>query len=130
MILASAAAANGLPLEFFARVIWEESRFQPNTVGPMTRSGHRAQGIAQFMPYTADERGLLDPFDPEAALPRLRSSWPSYEASSAILALPSPRTMPGRAACATSSVDVAAYRPKHGIMCAPSPDTRSMSGRR
>ena len=64
-----AAAANGLPLEFFARVIWEESRFQPNAVGPTTRSGHRAQGIAQFMPYTATQRGLLNPFNPEAALP-------------------------------------------------------------
>jgi hypothetical protein len=70
LILESAAAANGLPLEFFARVIWQESRFQPNAVGPMTRSGHRAQGIAQFMPYTADERGLLDPFNPVAALPK------------------------------------------------------------
>jgi hypothetical protein len=36
----------------------------------MTRRGHRAQGIAQFMPYTAEERGLLDPFDPVAALPK------------------------------------------------------------
>ena len=70
LMLESAATANELPLEFFARVIWEESRFQPNTVGPMTRSGHRAQGIAQFMPYTANERGLLDPFNPETALPK------------------------------------------------------------
>lgn len=70
LILESAAAANGLPLEFFARVIWQESRFQPDAVGPVTRSGHRAQGIAQFMPYTADERGLLDPFNPVAALPK------------------------------------------------------------
>jgi Transglycosylase SLT domain/SPOR domain len=70
LILESAAAANGLPLEFFARVIWQESRFQPNAVGPMTRRGYRAQGIAQFMPYTADERGLLDPFNPVAALPK------------------------------------------------------------
>lgn len=70
LILESAAESNGLPLEFFARVIWQESRFQPNAVGPVTRSGHRAQGIAQFMPYTADERGLLDPFNPVAALPK------------------------------------------------------------
>jgi len=63
------AAANGLPLEFFVRVIWQESRFQPNAVGPTTRSGHRAQGIAQFMPYTATQRGLLDPFNPETAIP-------------------------------------------------------------
>jgi len=70
LILESAAAANALPLEFFARVIWQESRFRPNAQGPITRSGHRAQGIAQFMPYTADERGLLDPFNPVAALPK------------------------------------------------------------
>jgi soluble lytic murein transglycosylase-like protein len=70
LILESAATANGLPLEFFARVIWQESRFQPDAVGPVTRSGHRAQGIAQFMPYTAEERGLLDPFNPVAALPK------------------------------------------------------------
>ncbi len=67
--LEQAAAANRLPLEFFARVIWEESRFQPRAVGPLTRSGLRAQGIAQFMPYTAAERGLLDPLDPQTALP-------------------------------------------------------------
>jgi hypothetical protein len=59
-----------LPLEFFARVIWQESRFQPDVVGPRTRSGARAQGIAQFMPRTAAERGLLDPFDPVQALPK------------------------------------------------------------
>jgi hypothetical protein len=69
LILESAAAANGLPLEFFARVIWQESRFKPNAIGPTTRTGHRAQGIAQFMPYTATERGLLNPLDPETALP-------------------------------------------------------------
>ena len=70
LMIESAARANGLPLEFFARVIWQESRFQSNAVGPMTRSGERAQGIAQFMPGTASERGLLDPFDPVQALPK------------------------------------------------------------
>jgi hypothetical protein len=39
-------------------------------VGPITRSGQRAQGIAQFMPGTASERRLLDPFDPVQALPK------------------------------------------------------------
>jgi hypothetical protein len=70
LMIESAARANGLPLEFFARVIWQESRFQSNAVGPMTRSGSRAQGIAQFMPGTASERGLLDPFNPVQALPK------------------------------------------------------------
>src|SRR6266404_5427879 len=66
----SAAAANGLPFEFFAQVIWQESRFRPDTVGPITRTGQRAQGIAQFMPMTAAERLLHDPFDPVQALPK------------------------------------------------------------
>ena len=66
----SAAVANGLPLAFFARVIWQESRLRPDAVGPMTRSGRRAQGIAQFMPLTAAERRLLNPFDPVQALPK------------------------------------------------------------
>src|SRR5262244_3825311 len=66
----SAAAANGLPFEFFAQVIWQESRFRPDTVGPITRTGQRAQGIAQFMPMTAAERLLHDPVDPVQALPK------------------------------------------------------------
>jgi soluble lytic murein transglycosylase-like protein len=70
LMIESAARANDLPLEFFARVIWQESRFQANAVGPVTRRGARAQGIAQFMPGTAAERRLLDPFDPVQALPK------------------------------------------------------------
>lgn len=70
LIIESAAKAHALPLEFFARVIWQESRFQADAVGPVTRSGARAQGIAQFMPGTASERRLLDPFDPVQALPK------------------------------------------------------------
>jgi hypothetical protein len=57
------AAENELPVEFFARVIWQESRFNARAV---SRAG--AQGIAQFMPRTADWRGLTDPFDPIGAL--------------------------------------------------------------
>ena len=57
------AAENELPVEFFARVIWQESRFNARAV-----SSKGAQGIAQFMPQTADWRGLADPFDPIAAL--------------------------------------------------------------
>jgi hypothetical protein len=57
------AAENELPVEFFARVIWLESRFNASAVSPKG-----AQGIAQFMPRTADFRGLADPFEPIAAL--------------------------------------------------------------
>jgi hypothetical protein len=70
LLLESAASANDLPLEFFVRLIWKESRFVPDAIGPRTRSGQRARGIAQFMPGTAAERGLLDPLDPIAALPK------------------------------------------------------------
>nr|GAJ35835.1 hypothetical protein BDOA9_0150450 [Bradyrhizobium sp. DOA9] len=70
LIVEAAARDNSLPLEFFARVIWQESRFQADAIGPMTRSGKHAQGIAQFMPGTASERGLLDPFNPVQALPK------------------------------------------------------------
>ncbi|MGP9811151.1 lytic transglycosylase domain-containing protein [Rhodopseudomonas sp. NSM] len=70
LMIESAAKAHDLPLEFFARVIWQESRFQPDAIGPVTRNGQRAQGIAQFMPGTATERSLLDPFDPVQALPK------------------------------------------------------------
>jgi hypothetical protein len=61
--LEQVAAQNALPVEFFARVIWQESRFNAQAV---SRKG--AQGIAQFMPATAGDRGLADPFDPIAAL--------------------------------------------------------------
>src|SRR6478752_2138202 len=57
--LAAAAAQNDLPTDFFARLIWQESRFDPAAV---SRAG--AQGVAQFMPATANWRGLADPFDP------------------------------------------------------------------
>ncbi|MDG4894880.1 lytic transglycosylase domain-containing protein [Mesorhizobium sp. WSM4976] len=55
---------NGLPKEFFARLIWKESRFDPNAVSPVG-----AEGIAQFMPGTAKMRGLANSFDIEQAIP-------------------------------------------------------------
>jgi hypothetical protein len=70
LMLESAADANELPLAFLVRVIWRESRFDPDAVGPKTRSGARAEGFAQFMPDTADARDLADPFDPVQALPK------------------------------------------------------------
>lgn len=58
------ADSNGLPREFFARLIFKESRFDPGAVSPAG-----AEGIAQFMPGTAKMRGLDDSFDMEKALP-------------------------------------------------------------
>ena len=63
LALAKAAAAHDLPLDFFVRLIRQESNFDPNSV-----SHKGAQGIAQFMPGTARWRGLADPFEPLQAL--------------------------------------------------------------
>ena len=62
--LREAAEASGIPVPFFARLLWQESRFKPTEV---SQAG--AQGVAQFMPGTAAEVGLDDPFDPMKALP-------------------------------------------------------------
>src|SRR5690606_17190281 len=58
-IIAREASRRVLPPDFLARLIWRESLFDPNAVSPKG-----AQGIAQFMPGTARERGLADPFLP------------------------------------------------------------------
>jgi hypothetical protein len=63
-LVESSAADHGLPVDYFTRLIWRESSFRPSVVSPVG-----AQGIAQFMPGTAAERGLLDPFDPLQAIP-------------------------------------------------------------
>jgi hypothetical protein len=59
----TAAAANGLPIGFLTRIIWHESRFRPEATSPKG-----AEGVAQFMPQTAAERGLTDPRDPGQAV--------------------------------------------------------------
>ena len=69
-MIRTAAQANALPVDFFARLIWVESRFRADVIGPPTYTGQRAQGIAQFMPGTAVEHGLIEPFNPIAALPK------------------------------------------------------------
>ncbi len=71
LMIKSAARSNDLPLEFFARVIWQESRFQSHvrgTAAPAAAIARRAS--PNSCPGTAAERGLLDPFDPVQALPK------------------------------------------------------------
>jgi hypothetical protein len=63
-IVEASAKSEGLPADFFTKLIWRESSFRPNAVSPAG-----AQGVAQFMPGTASERGLIDPFDPASAIP-------------------------------------------------------------
>jgi hypothetical protein len=62
--LFNSAQANDIPVQFFANLIWQESRLKPDDV-----SKKGAMGIAQFMPAVAVEKGLDDPFDPMQALP-------------------------------------------------------------
>ncbi len=54
---------HGLNRDFFARLIWQESRFDQNALSPAN-----ARGIAQFIPSTAALRGLEDPYNPADAL--------------------------------------------------------------
>src|SRR5690606_31692477 len=62
-LIDQAAASHDLPVEFFTRLIWQESRFRQDAVSPKG-----AQGIAQFMPGTAALRNLADPFDAAEAI--------------------------------------------------------------
>jgi hypothetical protein len=64
-LIERSATTHGLAVEFLTRLIWQESSFRPGATSPVG-----AQGVAQFMPGTAAERGLMDPFDPEQAIPK------------------------------------------------------------
>lgn len=48
---------------FFARLLWQESRFDRHALSPAN-----AMGIAQFIRSTADLRGLKDPYNPAEAI--------------------------------------------------------------
>jgi hypothetical protein len=61
--LASAARTNDVPTPFLIRLIWQESGFRQDIISPAG-----AQGVAQFMPDTAVEHGLDDPFNPLQAV--------------------------------------------------------------
>jgi len=63
-LVETSARARSLPIPFLVRLIWQESSFRTTAI-----SLAGAQGVAQFMPGTAQERGLADPFDPEQAIP-------------------------------------------------------------
>jgi soluble lytic murein transglycosylase-like protein len=62
--LVRAAENNDLPVPFFIRLLYRESSFRPAAI-----STAGAQGVAQFMPETAADRRLDNPFDPVEAIP-------------------------------------------------------------
>ena len=68
-----AARAQGLPPEFLAAALLQESAFDPRAV-----SSAGAIGIAQFMPETAADAGI-DPRDPFAAIDGAAALLGSYE---------------------------------------------------
>jgi hypothetical protein len=61
----TAASDYDLPPVFLVRLIWQESRFDLYAV-----SSAGAQGVAQFMPATAIQVGLANPFDAVKAIPK------------------------------------------------------------
>ena len=62
-LIVRAAQRWGVSAHLLAAQLYAESNFNP-----FARSPAGAEGIAQFMPGTAQAYGLGDPFDPEAAI--------------------------------------------------------------
>jgi soluble lytic murein transglycosylase-like protein len=62
--LLETAQVYNLPAQFFANLIWQESRFRHDAISPVG-----ALGVAQFMPAVAEATGLDNPFDPLQAIP-------------------------------------------------------------
>ena len=128
-IIESAAEANALPVDFFTRLIWQESRFRADEVGPVTRSGERAQGIAQFMPGTAAEHNLYEPFDPAEALPKSGEFLAALRAEFGNLGLAAAAYNAGPQRVRDYLSAAGSFRSKRAIMCLRSPVTRSRSGK-
>lgn len=63
LLIETVSARHKLDRGFFARLIWQESRFDP-----FAKSHANAMGIAQFIRSTASLRGLSDPYNPADAL--------------------------------------------------------------
>ena len=62
-LIIRAAQRWSVSAQLLAAQLYAESGFNP-----FARSPAGAEGIAQFMPGTAEAMGLLDPFDPDAAI--------------------------------------------------------------
>ena len=107
-----------MPVEFFARLIWQESRLRPDAIGPVTRSGKRAQGIAQFMPATAADRLLLDAFDPAQALPKSAEFLRELRAQFGNIGLAAAALTPVPSVYRTGSLENADCHPRRSLMYA------------
>lgn len=58
-LIASVACEHGLPVGLFDALVGQESRYQP-----FARSNKGAMGLAQLMPGTARDLGVVDPWNP------------------------------------------------------------------
>jgi hypothetical protein len=117
-LVAAAARSRDLPVAFLTRLVWRESSFRRDAVSPVG-----AQGIAQFMPGTAHERGLADPFDPEQAIPEAAALLSELRGHFGNLGL-------AAAAYNAGSARVAAWLGGHGALPAETEDyVRAVTGR-
>jgi hypothetical protein len=62
-VVDAAAKINKILASFLTRILWQESGFRTDATSPAG-----AAGVAQFMPGTAAERGLVNPYDPGSAI--------------------------------------------------------------
>ncbi|HEY8085331.1 MAG TPA: lytic transglycosylase domain-containing protein [Methylophilaceae bacterium] len=67
-LIASASSSYSLPANLLARVLYQESSFNPDIITGKKTSPVGALGIAQFMPATAADFGI-NPLDPNQAIP-------------------------------------------------------------
>jgi soluble lytic murein transglycosylase-like protein len=58
--IADAETRYGIPTDLLARLLYQESRYRTDIITGEKRSPVGAMGIAQFMPRTGEEYGLVD----------------------------------------------------------------------
>ena len=121
--LAQATRNNDLPAHFFIRLLYQESNFRLAAI-----SAAGALGIAQFMPETAIDRGLDNPFDPLQAIPASRASCAICIRSLAILGSLLRPTMPALNASRTGARTRVHCRRKRKITSRPSQAGRRKRG--
>ena len=121
----SVARANDLPIPFFANLIWQESNFDVKSI---SRAG--ALGVAQYMPQTANEQGLINPFEPIHALHVAGKFLRRLQAQFGNLGLAAAAYNAGPAGSATGWPSAAGCPARRAPMWSGSPAARPSNGRR
>lgn len=68
-LIAAQETAHGIPAGLLHRQLYEESHYRTDIIYGPTVSSVGAEGIAQFMPATARDYGITNPFDPSQEIP-------------------------------------------------------------